>query len=128
MIASISLIIVLLFGILVAAVCLWALMAPERMIKFTRGVWDQDIGMTLAVSVRVLLGLALLGAAAASSLTNLFYALGVLSLVAAAVVPFVGRGRIDQLLDRLESVSNPLIQCWAVFGVGFGALLIYGAV
>jgi hypothetical protein len=49
MVSSISLIIVLLFGILVAAVCLRGLLAPERMMKFTRGVWDQDIGMTLAV-------------------------------------------------------------------------------
>ncbi len=128
MVASIAQSIVLVFGILVGVMCLWGIASPERLITAIRSLWDKDLGMTLAVAVRALLGLALLGAAAASRLTTLFYILGAISLVAAAVIPLLGRGRIDQLIARFESVSNVLIRVWLAFGIGFAALLIYGAV
>ncbi len=83
-------------------------------------------GMYVAVLARVLLGVSLILAAPDSKFPMTFEILGWLTLVAAVVLPFVGRDRISALIAWFERCSNSLIRLWMLFGVVFGGFIIYG--
>ena len=115
------------FGLLITAASLWAIAAPNKVVAVTTTVVTGGWGMSFAVGVRVVLGVALLMSASASLFELLFRVFGVISLLAAAVIPFLGRERILQVLQWVAGLPTLALRCWLIFGVAFGLFLAVGA-
>lgn len=128
MIVSISRVIVLLFAIIISILSLWGIVAPDRLTKLVKGVIAQHWGMYFAVIVRLVFGAALIFAAPVSKLPTVLAVLGWITLVAAVVLPFVGRTRIAGLIAWLERLSPTIVRLWLLFGIAFGGLMIYALI
>ena len=124
--SMIAIMIVAFFGVTIMVSSLAGIISPDRLMRAVRSVMDQNWGIVFAVVVRIVLGVSLLLAARASKFVMPFQVLGWLALIAAAVLPVVGRNRLIFLLDWLQSLSGIFIRLWLVFGVLFGAFLLYG--
>lgn len=121
-----SQIVILALGVTVCAMSLWGLFAPGKMMKLVGGVADKDWGIHFAVIVRLLLGAALIIAAPASRFPQVFQFLGWFAVIAAIAIVFMGRERLRRFVGWFDRLSPALIRTWLLFGIAFGALLIYG--
>lgn len=118
--------VVLLFGVVLVALSVWGLVVPARVLSMVEGVMGRPRGMWIAVGARVVLGAALIIAAPRSMFPTTFLVLGWVALIAAVVLPLVGRARIHGLVTWLERMPPPLVRVWLVLGMAFGAVLVYG--
>ena len=119
-------IIVVLMGIVIVLLSLWGVASPVRLMRRVRSVMDESWGMPFAVVVRIILGISLLVAAPASKFVVLFKALGWLALIAAAALPLIGHERLVCVIDWFQGFPRPAIRLWLMFGVLFGAFVVYG--
>ena len=126
MIIAVAQSIILIVAVAVCAASAWGIFRADRLTGIVKDIMDKRWGMYIAVGVRVLLGTALIIAASGSRLPIVFMVIGSLSLLAAAVLPFLGRARIRALIGWIESRGSLLMRVWLVFGLLFGAFLIYG--
>lgn len=104
----------------------FGLVAPLRLTRMVRGAVEQAWGIYLAVGARLLLGGALIVAAATSRFPVLFEILGWVALAAAVGLALLGRGRLRALMGWIEGLPVPVLRVWLVFGALFGGLLAYG--
>lgn len=119
--------IVLLLGLTVAGLCLWALADPRRLLVLIEPWFDHAYIVWVAAGTRLALGAALLLAADVSAVPTAFTVIGWLAIVAAIVLPFLGAARMKGMLERFEALPNAALRIWLVFAVAFGILLVYGA-
>jgi hypothetical protein len=119
--------IVVAFGITVGIGCVAGAFAPHTLVQIVKRVWESKWGVFSAVLVRLLLGLALIFAAAGSKFPLTFTVIGGVSLVAAFVIGFAGRERMSKLVAVFERLSGWLVRLWLSFGIAFGGFLVYGA-
>jgi hypothetical protein len=89
-------------------------------------VVDQHFGFSFAVTVRLILGLALIIAAPASPFPRVFQVLGWITIFAAAGLLWLGRRRMRNFVGWFERSTPLVIRLWLIFGIAFGALMIYG--
>jgi len=126
MITTASELIVIAVGVLVCVLSAWGISSPGRLVELVRAAMEKDWGIYLAVVVRLLLGLALIVAAAGSRFPLIFEALGWIAIVAAIVLALMGRSRIRELVNWFSRLSPTLIRMWLLSGFAFGGFLIYG--
>lgn len=126
MIVDVSQVVVLIFGIAICTLSVWGIYAPEKIVKFAKGVMNQDLGIHAAVIVRVLLGVALILAAGGSRFPAVFQAIGWIAIVAGAIIAFVGRERLRRFTAWFDRLSPIIIRIWLLFGMAFAGFLIYG--
>lgn len=117
---------VVLFSLLIVFSCLWGLIRPQWLFDIAKPLLDQSWLMILAVSIRILLGIALLRVADASAFPLLFYVIGWIAIVAAVALPFIGIECIRALIDWIETLPRIFLRLWLVFGLAFGGLLLFG--
>jgi hypothetical protein len=115
---------VLLLGGLILLVCGFGVVAPALLIRTGRNLWASPFGMFLAVLIRLLLGGALLLVASASRFPTTFRILGVITLLAALIVPFVGHARIGRIMDWGATLPAWIMRLWLSVGVLFAAFLL----
>ena len=120
--------IVAFFGVLLVVISLAGIASPPMLLRTVGRVVDRRRGLVFAVVVRVVLGVALLLAAAVSRWPVLFQVLGWLSLAAAVAIPFIGRERLSSLVDWIQGFHPVVVRVWLVVGLLFGAVLVLGAV
>ncbi len=128
MLNEISQILVLAFGVIVCLLSAWGIVVPDKMMKFVYGAVEKDWGIHLAVILRLILGAALVIVAPESRFPLVFEILGWIAIVAAVGLVFMGRARMRNLVAWFQRMPQPLIRIWLLFGVAFGALLLYGVV
>lgn len=126
MLLTASQIIVLALGAIVCALSAWGLFAPDKILKLVNGALQKDWGIHVAVLARLLLGAALIIAAPQSRFPLIFEILGWIAVVAAVVILFMGRGRLRKFVAWFERFSPAMIRVWLLFGIAFGAFLVYG--
>jgi hypothetical protein len=117
---------IVLFGLLIVSTCLWSLFKPQWLFEFARPMLEQGWLMSLAVGIRVALGIALLLVAEASAFPLTFKILGGIALVAAVALPFIGMTRIKTLIDWMETLPAIAIRLWVVVGIALGGFLLLG--
>ena len=117
--------VVVAFGIAICAMSVWGISSPDALIRIVKRVWDGKGGIYFAVIVRLVLGAALILVAANSNFPTAFMVLGVISVVAALVIPFM-RDQTSRLIARFEGSSAGLMRLWLLFDIAFGGFLIYG--
>jgi hypothetical protein len=92
-----------------------------------RTTWENKCGIYAAVIVRIALGTLLIFVAPDTKFPVFFKALGTVSIVAAVVLPWVGKDRISALMAWFERLPASGIRLYLLFGMAFGAFLVYGA-
>jgi hypothetical protein len=117
---------IVLFGLLIVSTCLCSLFKPQWLFEFARPMLEQGWLMSLAVGIRVALGIALLLVAEASAFPLTFKILGGIALVAAVALPFIGMTRIKTLIDWMETLPAIAIRLWVVVGIALGGFLLLG--
>lgn len=122
-----SRVVVLIIGVTVLVLAAWGMFAPDRLKTWVASAMDKYWGIYLAVIVRLVLGSALIIAAPASRFPVVFQVLGLLTIVAAIVVAFMGRERVRRFLAWFsERFSASIVRSWLLFGMAFAGFLVYG--
>ncbi len=119
---------VLALGVVICAISLWAMVVPIKLMKLVSGVMDKDWGIYFAVIVRLLLGAALIIAGPGSRFPALFEIVGGIAIFAAVVIAIMGRERLRKFIGWFDRLSPAMIRTWLLFGIAFGAFLVYGII
>jgi hypothetical protein len=98
------------------------------MMKMVYGVVHQDWGIHFAIVLRLVLGAALVIAAPESRFPLFFEILGGIAIVAAVALLLMGRERLRKFVAWFERMPPAMIRVWLLFGIAFGAFLVYGIV
>jgi len=114
-------------GAIISLICLTGIMLPAQLLHAVRAAWRYPAAMYVAVMVRLTVGALLLLAAPHCRFPLAFQVLGWIAIMAALLLPVVGRGRIDRLLDWWSGRSTLGIRLWSLAGLAFGCFLVYGA-
>ena len=117
---------VYLFGVVIVALSVWGVVVPNRLIALVTGSMNRGSGLYVRIGSRVVLGVALIVAAPPARFPTLFAVLGWISIAAAIALSLFGRASLGALLGWLERMPTTLVRLWLVFGVVFGAFLLYG--
>ena len=125
MIATIAKVIIFLFGAATCIVCALGIYAPNRLIEAVKSIWGKRWGIYAAVIVRLLLWALLIFAAPYVRFPAVFKVLGWLSIIAAILIPTVGRTRFGRLINWFTALPSSLIRFWLLFGIAFGGFLIF---
>ncbi|NIM70267.1 MAG: hypothetical protein GTN86_09350 [Xanthomonadales bacterium] len=115
------------FGLTMALLSLWGILQPARLIDRVLRFWKAPWGIHLAVAIRVLLGLVFILAAHRTRFPDLFRFLGYLMLVAAVLIPVMGRERLDRMIRWWQRRPAWAIRAWLAMAFAFGAFICYGA-
>ncbi|MGB5351871.1 MAG: hypothetical protein WBN10_19835 [Polyangiales bacterium] len=113
-----------LLGVFTLLMGVWGVLVPARLADFvirfrsTSGLW-------FAAGIRLVFGLALWFAAPASRAPLLLQVLGVLALVAAVVLPFLGVERFKRLIDWWTALSANAMRFNSLFAVAVGAAVLW---
>ncbi len=127
MIILVSQIIVLVIGVTVIVLAGWGMFAPGKLMMLVTSLMDRHWGIYIAGAVRLVLGIALISVAPASLFPIVFQVLGLIAIVAAVALAVAGRERVRKfILWWSERFSASIVRLWLLFGLAFGAFLVYG--
>ncbi len=118
-------ILVLLIGVLIAAIGLYGLARPMSMIDGIQKFWETGAGMITAVLVRLAMGVLLLLTASKALHPHVFHVLGLIAIAAGVAIPFIGNERLGRLIAWWSNQSPALIRVSATLSFGFGAYIVY---
>ena len=116
------------FGLIIIALSAWGYFVPKTLAKIVLDFIDRPWGIYLAVGVRLALGALFLMAADETRFPGTFRILGYLMLIAAALIPLIGKQRITRLMRWFHAKPPALMRIWLIFGVAFGAFIVYAVV
>lgn len=129
MLVIVSQIIVLAIGVTVGALSVWGLFAPGKLMTLVASALDKPSGIYIAVVVRLVMGVALITVAPASLFPTTFLVLGLIAIVAAVGVAIAGQERLRRLIAWWsERLPTSVTRLWLLFGIAFGAFLVYGVI
>ena len=118
-------VIVTLFGTAIGALGILGLIRPASLIRFVSAAWQLRTGFYLAIIVRLVLGVALIGAASGSRFPDALGILGIISIVAALVASSVGFERLRAFVRWWTARPSGFIRAWALVAAAFGVFLVY---
>jgi hypothetical protein len=113
------------FGVLILALCLWGVLAPERLLARVTTLWSRGWSLWLAVGIRLLLGWSLVQVAAVSRCPMALTVLGWIAIAAAVALVLVGRERVGRLITWGTARPTWLLRAWCVFGLALGAFIVW---
>lgn len=116
---------VALFGAAIAGLGVLGCLRPDSLIRFVQASWRPSTGLYLAIAIRVVFGLVLLAAAGESRFPGILRVLGVVALAAAAILPLIGRARLQRFVQWWIERPAVFVRAWAVAAAAFGAFLLY---
>ncbi|MBW2316901.1 MAG: hypothetical protein JRH10_22290 [Deltaproteobacteria bacterium] len=114
------------FGLFLFVIGLYGMVSPEPVLRVLRG-WSPSQRLGIAVGGRAVLGVIFLLAADSTRHPGLITAIGVIALLAAALMPLFGAQRISAMFDWFLDRPPPLLRAWFVAAVIFGAGLVWVA-
>ncbi len=119
--------VVALFGIAIILLGILGLTRPGSLIRLVQRSWQSQRGFYFGIGIRVVFGLVLFMAASASRFPEAFRILGIISVVAAMVAPFVGFVRLQGFVQWWTRKSPGVIRGWSLVTAALGVFLFYGA-
>jgi len=126
MMVAASQLIVLALGIAVCVLSAWGMYATDKIWNLVNGAMEKDWGIYVAVIARLVLGAALIIVAPQSRFPLAFEILGWFAIVAAVLILIIGRDKLRRFVAWFQRFSQAMIRAWLLFGIAFGAFLIYG--
>lgn len=123
---GISQILVLALGALLCLFAVWGVIAPAKVLDFTKRTMEADWGIYVAVGIRVVMGVAMINVAPASRFPSAFYVIGWIALIAAVVAAGLGRRRLQAFVDWwIDRFTPALVRVWIALAFLFGGFLMY---
>lgn len=116
---------IILFGVLILVASLSLMIRPSLVIGVMESSVEEIWLYVLAVGIRLLLGWLLIQQAAASKFPVAIAVLGWIALIAAFSILVIGHGRFVRLVRWVTRWFKPWSRVGGLFGVAFGAFLIY---
>lgn len=113
-----------LVGLIIAGIGILGIAAPTVLLDGMRFAQTQ-VGLYVVAALRIVFGLVLIGAAAASRLPKTLRVLGVFMIVAGIITPFFGVERTRAIIDWWSAQGTTFMRTWAVLAVIFGLFIIY---
>lgn len=114
-------------GTIISLICLTGIILPAQLLHAVRAAWQYHAALFVAIMVRLTVGALLVLAAPQSRYPLALETLGWLAIVAALLIPAVGRKRIGQLLNWWCLRSALGVRMWSLAGLAFGCFLVYAA-
>ena len=111
-------------GTLIALFGLWGLVHTAGLVGVLRRAWATPRGKWLAAGFRLLFGVALLGAAAASDFPTALRVLGVVSLLSAVTVLALSYERELAFVDWWARRRAAELRAWSAVALVFGVFVI----
>ncbi len=103
------------------------LFAPNVLVAMT-SAFHGLLGLTLAATIRLVLGAALFVAAPDSRAPLVFRALGVLMFFVGLLTPLIGVERFDDVLDWWATLDPLVARTWSACAASMGGLIAYGII
>jgi hypothetical protein len=113
-------------GWMIVAIGLLGIAQPHLMLSWVLG-WPADVRFYVTIGTRVLLGLLFILAAPKCRLPRFIRTIGIIALIAGAVYFFLGRGRLELLIQWMFGQPSVFIQLLYAAAVLFGAALVYSS-
>ena len=123
---SLPQIVILLFGIVVCGISIWALFFPERLLQMIMAINDKKVTYLAAVGVRLFLGVTLVLAAPDSAFPVVFEVIGWLTIFAAVILSLLGKGLQRKLATWFSGLSRLEVRGWLMLAIAFGLFLMVG--
>ena len=118
---------IVLIGLSIAVAGVMGLRRPRALSDAMTRWLEEGTGLLFAIGGRALIGVLFIYAAAHTRFPVLFLVLGVLSLVGAAVLPFLGRQRLVKLVALITGWGDAAMRAWLALGILAGLFIAYGA-
>ena len=119
--------IVALFGLLFAGVGLYGMVQPRRLVAWVESAWSKDL-LWVAVGIRFALGTFLVYAAPECRASQMVWALGVITILAAVGLALIGGERMTAIVQWWTERPPAAIRAWSALVVPLGAFLVYAGV
>jgi hypothetical protein len=116
--------IVIAVSIFAAGMGVLGLSSPAALARYVSG-WQSKTGLWAAAAVRLVFGIALWQAAAASRFQAVFKVLSAISVVSAFSLPLMGVSRFQALLAWWSGQSASFVRIWSAAAVIMGVFLIW---
>jgi hypothetical protein len=114
----------LLTGLLIVILGFVGVVAPGILVTIgLRSV--TPAGLYVVAALRIIIGLVLLGASAASRTPRTLRVLGIVALAAGVMTPFLGVERARAIMNWLLAPGPVVMRLWALLAVAFGGFIIY---
>ncbi len=113
------------FGGLMTLVGATGVVSPAMLMRGVTSLWQTGRGMHVAVGIRLVMGVVLIAAAPSCRFPEAVRILGIIALVAAVLIPFIGSKRLGALIDWWASSPPGLVRVSGVVATAFGVFLIY---
>lgn len=118
---------VALFGAAVLGLGALGVARPATLMRLVSHTLGGEHGIATAAAIRVALGTLLLIAADETRHPGAIRALGGLSLLSAALLPILGRARVEAFVAWWADRPPAFVRTWALAAVAFGAFLIHAS-
>ncbi|MBT8061914.1 MAG: hypothetical protein HKO64_03975 [Xanthomonadales bacterium] len=115
------------FGLFIAALSVYGLLQPRKLMSMVTNTVSKPWGMAFAIAVRLALGTLFLLAAPQVSQPVFIEILGWLMIAAAAAIALMGRQRMIRFTDYWAAKTDAAIRAWLVMGVLFGVAVAWAA-
>jgi hypothetical protein len=112
-------------GIFLAAFGIFGVIRPGTLTRFVAISWQAPSGLYLAMAIRLIFGVALIGAASSSRFPTVLLIIGALSIVTAVVAPLLGFERVRAFAEWWLVRPFWLIRAWAGIASAFGVFLVW---
>jgi hypothetical protein len=119
-------VLVALFGFLIAAIGTLGVASPGQVVAAMERL-EPRTRFTVAVGVRLVLGIVLVLAAPDSRFPTALYTLGIIALIVALLFVPMGVERVDSLVRWWLEKPAAFLRSWFVVGIAFGAFLVYAS-
>lgn len=110
-------------GIVIAALGIIGLISPDTYVRLG-WFWEESPGLYIVAAVQLVIGLVLIRAAPTSRSPLGLGALGVLALIEAVFMPFLGHGRIHAIAHWMSSQSPSFLRLWGLLELAVGILIV----
>lgn len=120
-------IVVAVLGALIVLLGLVGLVQPDRFRAMFQTM-DSQVRFAMAIGIRLAMAALLWWLADDLRHPHVIRVLAVIALVAAILLPIMGRARLDRLIGWWLSRPDGVLRVSALFAAGFGAFLVYVAI
>ena len=118
---------IVLIGLSIVVVGALGARSPRNLSAAMTPWLEEGSGFLFAIGGRALIGVLFIYAADHTRFPTLFLTLGILSLIGAAVLPFLGRRRMVKLVELITGCGYAAMRAWLAVGMLAGLFIAYGA-